>query len=299
MPTLHIARGIQASGKTTFARAWVAEDTEHRARVNRDDLRALLHGGYAKEIERRVIHARDALITSLLAAGVDVFCDDTNLPSRTVRDLMKVAAKARAAFQVHDFTDVPLDLCVARDAARPEPVGEQVIRDTWARFIKGRTLPLPLPEDDDDGEPLIPYEAKPGTPLAVMVDVDGTVALLNGRSPYEEAEVIHDLPNRPVIAVVRALHGAGHRIVIMSGRTAGCRAATVGWLNLHLGVPFDGPFMRAEGDIRKDAAVKAELFDQYVRDAYDIACVLDDRRQVVDMWRSLGLTVLQVAEGDF
>lgn len=42
-----------------------------------------------------------------------------------------------------------------------------------------------------------------------------------------------------------------------------------------------------------------ELFDRHARDEYRVLVVLDDRKQVVDMWRSLGLTCLQVAEGNF
>lgn len=57
--------------------------------------------------------------------------------------------------------------------------------------------------------------------------------------------------------------------------------------------------MRPEGDIRKDSIVKRELFEKYVRPYYNIEFVLDDRNQVVEMWRSLGLKCLQVAEGDF
>lgn len=57
--------------------------------------------------------------------------------------------------------------------------------------------------------------------------------------------------------------------------------------------------MRPEGDIRKDSIVKREIFENYIRDYYNIQFVLDDRNQVVEMWRSLGLKCLQVQEGDF
>jgi hypothetical protein len=41
------------------------------------------------------------------------------------------------------------------------------------------------------------------------------------------------------------------------------------------------------------------LFEENMRGKYYIEYVLDDRNQVVDMWRSIGLICLQVAEGDF
>lgn len=132
-----------------------------------------------------------------------------------------------------------------------------------------------------------------------MCDIDGTVALMASRSPFDETRVHEDRPNLPVIAVLRAMHAGGHRIVFLSGRTAGCRQATHDWLCEHVGVPFDGLHMRAEGDMRKDSVVKRELFDAHVREHYDVRVVLDDRDQVVELWRSMGLTCLQVADGNF
>jgi predicted kinase len=302
MATLHITRGLPGSGKTYYAASWVAEDPAHRARVNRDDLRAMIHDGqYIHGVtEAQIIAARDAAILALLRKGVDVICDDTNLKQRVARDLARLAHQAGAEFETVEFTDVDLETCVARDDRRDAPVGQQVIREMHRRYLQGRELPLPLPtEPVGEDEAARAYEPKPGTPTAVLVDIDGTVALMKGRDPYDETRVGQDLPNRPVIEVVWALSAAGHRIVFMSGRSEACREATAAWLAEHVCISHVGPFMRAVGDRRKDAVFKAELFDRHIRDVYDVACVLDDRRQVVEMWRAMGLTVLQVAAGDF
>lgn len=302
MTTLFITRGLPGSGKTYFAASWTAEDPAHRARVNRDDLRQMIDDGqYIHGVtEQRIIAARDATILALLRKGVDVICDDTNLKQRVVRDLANLARKAAADFEVIDFTHVPLGLCIERDALRDRQVGEQAIRDMHTRFLKGRPEPLPLPEGPaDDLDSGRRYEAKPGTPKTVLVDIDGTTAVMCARSPFDETRVHEDTPNQPVIDVVRAMAAAGYRVVFLSGRTAGCRAATDTWLRTHVLPDFDGLFMRHVGDFRKDSIVKAELFDAHVRDSYDVTCVLDDRKQVVDMWRAMGLTVLQVAEGNF
>ncbi|MFD6415771.1 AAA family ATPase [Streptomyces sp. NPDC060194] len=302
MPTLHITRGLPASGKTTWARAWTAEDRAGRARVNRDDLRAMLDSGeHVKGVtEQRVMAVRDAAILRLLGKGYDVVCDDTNLPQRVARDLARLALRAGAELRVHDFTHVSVDVCVERDAARERSVGEEAVRGLHQRFLAGQSSPLPLPEEAETAVVAgRPYAARPGTPKAVMVDIDGTVALMTGRSPFDETRVHEDGPNAAVISVVRAMHAAGHRIVFLSGRTDGCREATEAWLKEHVPVPYEGLFMRPSGDSRKDSIVKVELFDAHVRDAYDVVCVLDDRSQVVRAWRGLGLTVLQVAEGNF
>jgi hypothetical protein len=132
-----------------------------------------------------------------------------------------------------------------------------------------------------------------------MVDIDGTAALMCDRSPYDETRVHEDLPNGPVIAAVRAMHAAGHEVIFCSGRTEGCREATEKWLSDHVGIPYVGLYMRSVGDDRKDSIVKVELFDKHIRRFWDVVCVFDDRSQVVKAWRSLGLAVFAVAEGEF
>jgi predicted ABC-type ATPase len=303
MATLYVTRGLPGCGKTTRALAWVAEDPAGRARVNRDSLRAMAHDSVhlGRDTERQIMAVRDAAIGVLLRQGVDVVCDDTNLPSRTVKDLRRVADSARAGFEVWDMTDVSPDVCVERDAARTgrAHVGEEVIRDLYARFIAGRRCPLPLVEVPAAAAVVDLYRPVAGTPVAVLVDIDGTVALLGDRSPYDESRVHLDLPNLSVIAAVRAMHAAGHAIVFCSGRTDGCRDATEQWLDMYVGVPYAALYMREIGDTRRDSIVKGEIFDRHIRTQWTVACVFDDRQQVVDMWRALGLTVMQVAPGDF
>jgi predicted kinase len=132
--TLTITRGLPGSGKTTWARSQAGA-----VRVNRDDLRRMLHGGLVGVgwAEVRVTLAQRALVESFLRAGLDVICDDTNLRARYVRDLTELARDCGAEVAVRDFTDVPLDVCIERDAARAEPerVGEDVIRAMHGRYL--------------------------------------------------------------------------------------------------------------------------------------------------------------------
>ena len=141
--------------------------------------------------------------------------------------------------------------------------------------------------------------ARVAKPSAVIVDIDGTLAIITDRSPYSHKGVLKDKPNAPVIAVARALAQAGHTLVIVSGRSELAREDTELWLARHLGVPFEGPFMRPTGDDRRDEAIKREIYDREIAPRFDVLCVLDDRDQVVRMWRALGLVCLQVAPGDF
>ncbi|MEV6298443.1 AAA family ATPase [Actinoplanes sp. NPDC051861] len=298
MRRLLITRGLPASGKTTFARKL----QPGVVRVNRDDLRRMLHGRrlLTQRAEDQVGQAQRAAVEALLRAHSSVIVDDTNLRPKTVREWAELAARFEASFEVHDFTDVPLEECVRRDTERPEQdrVGERAIRAMHKRYLAGRNLPLPVPFVTRNGPDAL-YRPDPELPAAVLVDIDGTVALMAGRGPYDWGRVGGDEPNPPVIAAVRAMHAAGHAIVFCTGRDEVCRRETEAWLDLYVGVPYEALFMRPAGDSRKDSVVKREIFDQEVMDRWRIVGVFDDRQQVVRMWRSLGLTVFQVAEGDF
>jgi hypothetical protein len=138
------------------------------------------------------------------------------------------------------------------------------------------------------------------TPRAVLVDIDGTLAHRGDRSPYDWSRVGEDQPNPAVIELVQTIAAAGqHRIILMSGRDEVCRQQTEMWLDAQA-VPYEALYMRPHKDNRKDSIVKADLYRRHIEGRYDVAWVVDDRDQVVRMWREeLGLTCLQVAEGNF
>lgn len=136
-------------------------------------------------------------------------------------------------------------------------------------------------------------------PAAVIVDIDGTLALHTHRGPYDETRVLTDEPHELVISNVRALAAQGLKIVITSGRTEACRADTETWLKQHLGTDYDVLLMRGIDDRRADADIKEDLYRRHIEPVYNVVLVLDDRNRVVDRWRELGLLVYQVAFGDF
>lgn len=137
-----------------------------------------------------------------------------------------------------------------------------------------------------------------------IVDIDGTLALMGDRSPYDWSRVGEDLPNKPVVRMVEALIYTGDQIVFMSGRMEKCRKQTELWLCSNVAGVYipDGQqlFMRGDDDYRSDEIVKKQLFDEHINGRFDVAGVIDDRDKVVRMWREeLGLTCFQVADGEF
>lgn len=303
MTELHITRGLPGSGKSTFAHAWVSEDPSHRANITRDDLRTMLHNGvWSQATEPTVITSRNILVATLLRRGISVIVSDTNLPNSVVRDLMNIAASESATVVIQDFTNVSVEDCLYRNNLREDAVPDEVIGSMYRRYLAGKPYPLPTPpltlRAPLAGEPYVPV---PNTSKAILVDIDGTLANHNGRDPYDESRVLQDLPIKPVVDAVRLFHREGYEVIFMSGRSDGCYEETRIWLYRALGYwVYDSSLhMRKAGDARRDDIVKLELFNKYVRSQYDIRAVFDDRNSVVKMWRSLGLTVFQVAEGDF
>lgn len=297
MTKLIITRGYPGAGKSTKAREWVAENSDERARVNRDDLRWNLYGarwGLTWDQEKSITEAQRSAVTALIKAGKSVIVDDTNLRLRFARQWADLAVSLGADFEVWDIVTDPTE-CKSRDDHRDRHVGPEVI-DTLAQKFP-RPWPEVKPSERKPSTTPAFYEPKPDAPTCYLVDIDGTVALMDGRSPYDMSAVSTDRPNRAVIDVIRHL-SQHHEVVFLSGRTSDAREATEEWLAEHV-PPYAGLYMRASGDNRKDFIVKAELFDQHVRDQWNVLAVFDDRKQVVDMWRSIGLPVFQVADGDF
>lgn len=299
-PVLIITRGIPASGKTTWARSWVAFDPLRRTRINRDDMRRMMFGKAILDHhgEKKVTVAQQAAVEAALRAGISVIVDDTNLRLKYAKEWQTVARRVGADFDVKDFTDVALDVCIERDVARgalgERAVGEDVVRDYYQRYIRGGVEPLP----PFATTALRQYEPDEGLAQAWLVDIDGTLARMSGRGPFEWHRVGEDEIVEGVADIVHALAKDNHRIVLVSGRDAVCRSETEEWLARN-GIKYDALFMRAEGDNRKDSIIKEEIFWRDITPRYWVLGVLDDRNQVVEMWRSLGLFCAQVAEGDF
>ncbi|MFD5888177.1 AAA family ATPase [Streptomyces sp. NPDC060334] len=304
LPVVHVMTGLPASGKTTAARALQAESGGRMRRVNLDDLRGMLDGhdhgrGHSYKHEQTVLEIQDAALRAAVEGGFDVVVDNTHLTPNIPKRL-KAAVGGRATFVVHDFTDVPLEECLRRDAARERQVGEEIIRILADKHAKSRKGGWKLTAEWlNDQPPVEPYVADPELPSAVMCDIDGTLALIGDRGPYDFTRCELDRLNESVRGALDAFRRAhGDVIVLLSGRGEEHRPQTESWLRRHQ-VPYDELWMRAAGDTRRDDVVKAELFDAHVRHRYAVRVSLDDRDRVVAVWRRMGLPTWQVNYGDF
>jgi hypothetical protein len=150
-------------------------------------------------------------------------------------------------------------------------------------------------------------------PKIIIADLDGTIALIEHRRHWLDAErhpdltsderwrrffadCVYDQPNTPVVNTLQALDDDYYEIHIFSGRSDEVHRETVIWLEA-FDIPYHYLRMRAAGDFTPDEELKRQWIKEY--DLADIMCVFDDRQKVVDMWHQLGMTCFQVAPGDF
>ena len=325
MRTIMIMKGLPGSGKSRRAAELVKKEPGRWVRINRDDLRSMVvgpgnnpYGGNRNEREDLVRNLKSELTRQAIREGFDVILDDTHLVPMTVKKLHTLAASIGDIKVIEVGVNESVQTCIDRDARREgfAQVGEKVIRDMAraAGLDKGRKLsdkeayyaPRWAPGNGQDG--IIP-EFDPNLPTTIDSDLDGTASLLNGRDPYNATDCDKDPPNTPVIECIKAMHAylvatqpqhAGKvKILFTSGREDKYREPTERFLNEHLpGIPYE-LYMRKSGDTRKDAVIKCEMFDENIKGRYNILFVLDDRNQVVDNWREMGLPTFQVAPGNF
>lgn len=290
MKKVIIMRGLPGSGKSTWAKQMVRDHPNSYKRINRDELRLMLDDGcVSKGNEKFVRQLRDILIVKSLTDGKHVIVDDTNLSERSLTRIGQLVQEFNKAHndevtvEIKDM-ETPIQECIARDADRERTVGEQVIRRMYRQHMNAGDLYCTQDKS---------------LPKAILCDLDGTLALLDGRNPFDATDCDKDLLNEPVAHILATYKQAGYAILLLSGRQDKHREATLRFLEQH-GIAYDMLQMRVTGDGRKDAIVKKQLFDEAIRDRYYIEFVLDDRNQVVDMWRDeLKLPCFQVYYGDF
>ena len=146
----------------------------------------------------------------------------------------------------------------------------------------------------------------------IIFDLDGTLADISVRRKlstkpngkmnwdifFDPDNIKLDVPNKPVVKMAQLFADDNFNIVIFSGRSDKTKHTTIDWLT-HNKVPFNKLIMRDTArHFMPDNDFKKQLLSEHA-DIDDVFLVVDDRQQVVDMWRSIGLNVFQVDDGNF
>lgn len=310
---VYVMRGIPGSGKSTFARKFVA-DNPNTVIVSRDAIRQNMFGANvtitSPESEDMVTVVADASIKGAIMNGNDVIVDETQTINRFTSAMIEKMYTMQADVTVVSFV-VDVDTAKKRIAQRVARGGHNVpdeaIERMYARFEGSMKNPINFDSIYEKVEAIknfAPYQCKNfDKRSAYIFDIDGTIAHMveneegNIRRAFDWHRVGEDAPNIPVIEVMEQV-AKDNDIIVVSGRSDKSREATEAWMEKH-NISYDAMYMRKHGDMRDDSIVKREIVSIIEENHGEIKGVFDDRNRVVSMWRAIGITCFQVAEGDF
>ena len=289
MNKIYATIGASGSGKSTWAEQ-IAKDSSLPI-FSSDAIRAELGDINDQSKNKKVFDILYSRMTDALKTS-SVVMDTTNYNEQSRLSLESVAKQTGA--KIHwKYFNASLQQCFENNNKRDRFVPENVIRKQWT------SLTLPYDNVEFMYVPKEDYIAQ-----CILVDLDGTLALNNsGRSPFDGTRVFEDDVNLTVWDVVNKYWEDEHKeVIFLSGRegTEICRNETIRFLEEKC--EFANPllFMRDEKDHRKDWIVKWEIYETKVNPFYEVMFALDDRDQVVNMWRKgPKINCFQVAEGNF
>ena len=150
----------------------------------------------------------------------------------------------------------------------------------------------------------------------VIFDIDGTLADITHRVHLAQAKkfneffdaMVDDVPNKPIVALLNGILNTGSldtylQVIYCTGRPEKYRSVTQSFINDIQGYSRDCPLLMRPNKQRSvpDYEIKQGMLDGILNHVSkeNILYAVDDRQQVVDMWRSNGITCLQCAVGNF
>ena len=300
---IYMMQGPPACGKSTKAKELYEEDKIHRVIVSRDMIRDSRGDYWVPEQEDYISKLEENAIREAIQSGLSPIIDATNLNPKTIQKWSDIANEYKVNL-ISIECIVPYKEACERDLKRDRPVGKKVLRSFYNRYYPNMICPM-----SDDRHMKEFNESKP---KAIIVDIDGTIALRRNRSPFDYEKCMDDAVDFRLAHLLKNLIcETEYKVFFVTGREdiGNCKQLTKEWLDKHIypEIYFNGGFpksnwvlkMRSTGDHRPDDEVKKEIYKQQIEPWNDVVIVFDDRNKVVKMWRDLGLLCAQVYDGDF
>ncbi len=292
MPKLIITCGVSGSGKSTYASELVRQGWKE---INRDWYRFQLYCNgerdwskykFTKERESEVSKQCEIDFSWARTFGINIIVSNTHLNQKDHTYWKTKAEESGYAFEVVYFP-ITLTEALKRDKKRGAlSVGQDVLFDQWQKWLTITNAPK-----------YVPNEFKP---KAIILDIDGTVALTNGRGHFDYSDaVLTDLPRLDVIELVDAYANMqGAEIICVSGREDKCHDATQQWLDIHL-IENTELFMRESGDSRCDTIVKEEIFWEHIEPYFNVVAAFDDRPKMIRKFKDIGIPLVVSVQKDY
>jgi predicted kinase len=282
----YFLKGLQASGKSTFAKDLLDKYPNVYVRVNKDDLRKTLYNdNFSKPNEKLINYIEESIIKDAVKNGKKIIWDNTHLESKHEDRMRELEKNLDIKFVVKEFK-VTLEEAIKRNIARGLPISNEVIEKTYKRYFSDNRV--------------YNQPRSSGKRRAFIVDLDGTLAFnTTNRGWYDWDAVDRDTINKSLLHILRSLK---HEVILfVSGRDGVAREKTEKWL-MDNGFPMKfNPedyklFMRAVNDNRSDDIVKEEIYDNLIDREFDVIGVFDDRLSVCKMWHKKGLPLYRFGD---
>ena len=299
---IKITIGCSNSGKSTWAHEQWKQNPQSTVIINRDKIRELLFS-YTEDsvseyynrpdlnkLEKQVTKYEDTLINEALCEGKTVICDATHLEQKYIKRFEYWNAPLELV-----WFDITLKEALTRNMGRRRQVNEGIINKQYSKYVTLR-------------KNFTDYTFSPKTfkqnrnlPPGVIYDIDGTIATMVNRSPYDWNSVGEDLMIHNVCATIDWIYDLEEdkrpKVWICTGRDGEALKETKKWLEDNK-IYYDELLIRDKGDMRPDWVVKEEMWESISKENYIIG-MYDDRLQVVRRARALGFKVFNVEYNNF
>ena len=304
-----MTRGCPSSGKSTWAKSWVALDPLNWVRINNNEIRSMANGSvYGSDYEKLVRSTRNFLVKEALHHNLNIVLDNVNASSSNWKDTIKIAQEANKDIEVSEkLFYCELNELLERNATRsgvarvPDNVVEKFFKELGGKGFANAVPRVEVFSKRDKAvdkfvEPMIQDETKP---KSLICDLDGSLATIGNRSPFVASQCdLTDTAKEHIAEIVRLHYNAGYKVIFCSGRMESDRAPTMRFIEKCLpNMPYV-LFLRKNEDFRKDHIIKEEIFNEHIKGKYWVTLIIDDRASVCRQWHSMGLNLVRVGDPD-
>lgn len=284
-----VLQGPPASGKSTWARETAKAGTPYVI-VNRDSIRESRGEYWIPDQEDYISDMEEYAVRSAVKRNLIPIIDATNLNPKTIEKWENLAKELNCEIEYKKFY-IPFTEALERDSKRERPVGKKVLIKFYTKYFYDEYVK----EVGYDDRKI--YEGNHKSPC-VVIDLDGTTMLHNGRLPFDWDKVSTDIFDPRMLKIINKFYESAVKIIFLTGRPESVRNATDDCLNSKLWFSYE-LIMRPVNDNRPGDVLKKDLWEKYIDPYYNTLCVFEDSNKCVDMWRDLGLLTCQIANGDY
>lgn len=295
MSKLIILQGPPCSGKSTWADVYKQQEDPEAVIVCRDDIRFELgNGKYTMKREDEVTEIEYNRVIEGLKKGKTVILDATNLNPTYLKKWLELPVEY--TYKIKEFY-IPYAEAMKRSKARKEAGGLYINRNTMTHFYK-KYYNSEFREELTDKRVI--REPELNLPSVVICDLDATLALHQGREPFEWDLLKTDKMDPRLRLLLNHFMGL-YKVLFVTGRPESARLATMEWLGapenkLHYNWEL---FMRKNNDFSHGDDYKEKVYREHIEGKYNVLCVFEDSNKCVSRWRELGLLTCQVENSDY